>query len=88
MDSPQVWAAWIGGAFLVVGSLITAFVALLKHRIDLRQLRHDETRWLLELQGDLERKLLDARLETYPEIFQGLKELSHYPQGNTAETNC
>jgi len=79
MDDPRIWAAWISGAFLLVAGLVSTFVALLKHRLECRRLRHDEIRWLLELHGELERKLLEARLETYPDVFKGLQQLSHYP---------
>jgi hypothetical protein len=82
MDTPRSIAlsvALITGSFTLAGVVFTFLVAILAHRRETRKLRHDETRWLLELQCDIERKLLEMRLETYAEVFSGLKDLSHYP---------
>lgn len=83
MDHPQAWAGWITGT----AGVVSVIVAALKHQLESRRLRNDEVRWLLELQGDIERKLLDARLEAYPDVFKSLQDLSHFPPAQRSSSD-
>jgi hypothetical protein len=43
-----------------------------------RRIRHEENKWVLELNNQRELELHKMRLRTYPEVFAALGLLSHY----------
>ncbi|MBD1871261.1 hypothetical protein H6F95_28940 [Cyanobacteria bacterium FACHB-471] len=43
-----------------------------------RRIRHEENKWILELNSQRELELYKMRLRAYPEIFVMLEQLSHY----------
>jgi hypothetical protein len=50
-----------------------------------RRIKHEENRWVLELNSKHELELHKMRLRTYPEIFAALEQLSHYHQDGLNE---
>lgn len=43
-----------------------------------RRIKHEENKWILELNSQRELELHKMRFRTYPEIFAALEQLSHY----------
>jgi len=53
--------------------------------MDERRIKHEENKWVLELNSQRELELHKMRLRTYPEIFAALEQLSHYHQDGLNE---
>jgi len=96
MDT-TVQIALIGAIFTFFAGLIAALVNFFHERsekekwqrtleIEERRIKHEEHKWVLELNNQRELELHKMRLRTYPEIFTGLELLSHYHWNGINET--
>ena len=49
-------------------------------QLEERRIKHEENKWLVELNSQRELELYKIRWKTYPEIFTALEQISHYHQ--------
>jgi hypothetical protein len=86
-----VQVALIGALFTFFAGLLATIVNFFHERsekekwkrtleLEERRLKHEEHKWVLELNSQRELELHKMRLKTYPEIFAALEKISHYHQ--------
>jgi hypothetical protein len=56
--------------------------------IEERRIKHEENKWTLELNNQLELELHKMRIRTYPEVFSMLSLLSHYNIDHLTESQA
>ena len=78
LDDARFWAAVITGAAGFAAAVSAVINGVSKYWNELRRARHEEVRWILELQSELEKRLHARRVRTYPEVFRWLQKLSHH----------
>ena len=79
LDDARFWAAVITGGAALAAAVTALISGAFKYWIDFRRTRHEEIRWILDLQSELEKRLHEGRARTYPEVFAWLRKLSHHP---------
>jgi hypothetical protein len=77
MDT-AILIAIIGGLFALSTAILTTIVSLYRERSEQRRIRHEENRWIFELNNQRELELHRMRIRTYPEVFTVLSRLSDY----------
>jgi hypothetical protein len=85
MDT-AILIAIIGGIFTLSAATLTTVVGLYRERSEQRRIRHEENRWIFELNNQRELELHRMRIRTYPEVFAVLARLSDYNVRQLKET--
>jgi hypothetical protein len=86
LDDARFWAAVITGGAGLAAAIFALINGAFKYWIELRRTRHEEIRWILDLQSDLEKRLHEGRARTYPRVFEWLRKLSHHPSETLTST--
>jgi hypothetical protein len=71
----------------LVGAVVAAVVTYHRSKLEEKRIQHEKQKWLVELHGELEKRLHEIRLNEYPTILAELERLSHFRiQSETAES--